>query len=88
MLWHMPKELPTMSAVRHVKLFKNGRSQAVRIPREFELPGEDAIMRKENGRLVIEPAPAKSLLAILASLSPLDEGFPPIDDPAPEPVEL
>jgi len=30
---------------RHVKLFKNGRNQAVRISRE--LPGEDAIMRKE-----------------------------------------
>jgi hypothetical protein len=28
---------------RHVKLFKNGRNQAVRIPREFELPGEAAI---------------------------------------------
>jgi antitoxin VapB len=33
---------------RHVKLFKNGRNQAVRIPREFELPGEDAIMRKDG----------------------------------------
>jgi antitoxin VapB len=77
-----------MGAERHVKLFKNGRSQAVRIPREFELPGEDAIMRKEDGRLVIEPAPPKSLLAVLASLSPIDEALPPIDDPAPEPVEL
>jgi antitoxin VapB len=47
---------------RHVKLFKNGRNQAVRIPREFELPGEDAIMRKEGERLIIEPAPPKSLL--------------------------
>ena len=45
-----------MAAERHVKLFKNGRNQAVRIPREFELPGEDAIMRKEGERLVIEPA--------------------------------
>ena len=77
-----------MGAERHVKLFKNGRNQAVRIPREFELPGEDAIMRKEDGRLVIEPAPPKSLLAVLASLTPIDEAFPPIDDPAPEPVEL
>src|SRR5438477_429234 len=41
---------------RHVKLFKNGRNQAVRIPREFELPGEDAIMRKEGDRLIIERA--------------------------------
>ena len=30
-----------MSSERHVKLFKNGRSQAVRIPREFELPGAE-----------------------------------------------
>lgn len=76
-----------MNAERHVKLFKNGRNQAVRIPREFELPGEDAIMRKEGGRLIIEPAPPKSLLALLATLSPLDEDFPPIADPPPEPVE-
>jgi antitoxin VapB len=48
---------------RHVKLFKNGRNQAVRIPPEFELPGEDAIMRKEGQRLIIEPAAPKSLSA-------------------------
>jgi antitoxin VapB len=35
-----------MPAARHVKLFRNGRNQAVRIPREFELPGADAIMHK------------------------------------------
>ena len=73
---------------RHVKLFKNGRNQAVRIPREFELPGEDAIMRKEGERLIIEPAPPKSLLAVLANLVPLDEDFPPIPDPHPGPVEI
>lgn len=77
-----------MSAERHVKLFKNGRNQAVRIPREFELPGEDAIMRKEGARLIIEPTPPKSLLALLATLSPLEEDFPPIADPEPAPVAL
>jgi antitoxin VapB len=73
---------------RHVKLFKNGRNQAVRIPREFELPGEDAIMRKEGERLIIEAAPPKSLLALLATLAPLDEEFPPVPDAPPDPVEL
>ena len=73
---------------RHVKLFKNGRNQAVRIPREFELPGEDAVMRKEGDRLIIEPAPPKSLLALLLTLAPLDEDFPPISDAPPGPVEL
>ena len=41
-----------MASERHVKLFKNGRNQAVRIPREFEFPGESAIMRKEGDRLI------------------------------------
>jgi antitoxin VapB len=77
-----------MSTERHVKLFKNGRNQAVRIPREFELPGEDAIMRKEGDRLVIEPVRPRSLLDVLATLEPIEDAFPEIDDPAPEPVEL
>ena len=73
---------------RHVKLFKNGRNQAVRIPREFELPGEDAVIHKEGQRLIIEPAPPQSLLAVLASLATLDEEFPPIQDLPAEPVDL
>jgi antitoxin VapB len=71
-----------------VKLFRNGRNQAVRIPREFELPGEDAVMRKEGDRLVIEAAPPKSLLALLATWAPLDEDFPEIEDLPPDDVEL
>lgn len=77
-----------MAAERHVRLFKNGRNQAVRIPREFELPGQDAVMRKEGARLIIEPAPPKSLLAVLAKLKPLDEVFPPIADLPADPVDL
>jgi antitoxin VapB len=77
-----------MSSERHVKVFKNGRNQAVRIPREFEFPGEEAIMRKEGNRLIIEPAPPKSLLALLATLTPLMEDFPPIADLPPDPVDL
>ena len=77
-----------MSPERHVKIFKNGRNQAVRIPREFEFPGEEAIMRKEGDRLIIEPVPPKSLLAVLATLAPLQEDFPPILDLPPDPVDL
>jgi antitoxin VapB len=77
-----------VSVERKVKIFKNGRNQAVRIPREFELPGEDAVMRKEGERLVIEPLAPQSLLALLKSLKPIDEDFAPILDKAPEPVEL
>jgi len=73
---------------RHVKLFKNGRNQAVRIPREFELPGDEAVIRKEGDRLIIESAPPKSLLAVLATLSHLDEAFPAIPDLPVDSIEL
>lgn len=73
---------------RHVKLFKNGRNQAVRIPREFELPGFDAIMRKDGNRLIIEAIAPKSLLALLATLTPLEEAIPPIPDSIPGLVDI
>ena len=38
-----------MATERRVRFFRNGRNQAVRIPREFELPGDEAIMRREGG---------------------------------------
>jgi antitoxin VapB len=84
----MPQKYAKIGAERHVKVFKNGRNKAVRIPREFEFPGEEAIMRKEGDRLVIEPVPTKSLLAVLAKLAPLREDFPPILDIPPDAVEL
>jgi antitoxin VapB len=80
----MPMDVPVIHE-RHVKLFRNGRNQAVRIPREFELPGEDAIMRKEGDRLIIEPTLPRSLLALLTTLSPIEEDFPPIPELASTP---
>lgn len=77
-----------MNAFRRIKLFKNGRNQAVRIPREFELPGEDAIIRREGDKLIIEAAPPQSLLALLAEMSPIEESFPDFDDEPPSPVSL
>ena len=77
-----------MNPERHVKLFKNGRNQAVRIPRDFELPGDEAVMRKEGEKLIIEPVQPKSSLAVLTTLQPLDEEFPPIPELPVKPVEL
>jgi antitoxin VapB len=71
-----------MQTERHVKLFRNGRNQALRIPREFELEGNEAIIRKEGNRLIIEPVGQKNrLLELLKTLEPIDEAFPEIDDP-------
>lgn len=77
-----------MEMERHVRLFRNGRNQAVRIPREFELPGAAAVIRKEGNRLILEPEPPQPLLALLSTWEPLDEGLPEIQDPPAEPVDL
>ncbi|WP_269515868.1 AbrB/MazE/SpoVT family DNA-binding domain-containing protein [Brevundimonas subvibrioides] len=73
---------------RSVKLFRNGRNQAVRIPREFELPGEDAVMRREGDRLIIELPERIGLLALLSTLDPIDEDFALIEDARPEDVDF
>lgn len=65
---------------RHVRLFRNGRNQALRIPREFELEGDEAIIHKEGDCLIIEPVRKGRLLTLLASLEPLDEPFSDVDD--------
>ena len=69
-----------MPAERHVRLFRIGRTQMIRIPREFELPGGEAIIRRDGNRLVIEPLKRPSLLAFLAACKPSDIDFPVIDD--------
>lgn len=79
-----------MQSERHVRLFRNGRSQALRIPREFELEGDEAIIRREGDRLIVEPVRKGRLLALLATLEPIDETFPDVDDGLPplDDVEL
>ena len=69
-----------MGSERLVRLFRNGRNQALRIPREFELPGDAAIVHKEGNRLIVEPVMKRGLLARLANWQPLDEEFPEIGD--------
>ena len=74
---------------RQVRLFRNGANQAVRIPREFEFAGTDAVMRKVGNTLVIEPVavqhPRGSTQAFLqalddiAKLGPCEEEFPDVD---------
>ena len=62
-----------MSDQRHVRLFRNGRNQAVRIPVEFELPGNEAIMHRDGDRLVIEPVRKRGLVALLKSMEPVQD---------------
>ena len=77
-----------MAEQRHVKLFRNGRNQAVRIPVEFELPGDEALMHRDGERLVIEPVRKRGLIALLKTMKPMEENIPEIDDPVPTPERV
>lgn len=67
---------------REAKLFRNNKSQAVRIPADFELPGDRVLIRRDGEKLILEPVRRKNLLEILADLKPLgpEDAFPEIDD--------
>jgi antitoxin VapB len=72
----MPGNEPPSEA-RRASLFRNGRNQALRIPKVFELPGDEVMVYREGERLIIEPIKRKSgLLETLALLEPLDEELP------------
>jgi antitoxin VapB len=80
--------LKSLAGHRHVKLFRNGRKQAVRIPVEFELPGDEAIMHRDGDRLVIEPVRKRGLIALLKTMKPLEEDFSEIEDSVPAPENM
>jgi antitoxin VapB len=82
------------SRAREAKLFRNNRSQAVRIPVEFELPGDRVLIHREGARLIIEPVskPADILELLTVwkgegSLGPEDQ-FPDIADIPAKPEEI
>ena len=69
-----------MPEERRVHLFRNGRNQVLRIPREWELEVDEALLRREDGVLTIVPVPREGLIPWLATLGPLDVAFPDVDD--------
>jgi antitoxin VapB len=81
----------TPDDTRVVSLFRNGANQAVRIPREFELPGTEARLRREGDRLILEPVEVTSLHELIRAWEtepPLEEGIPEFPDEPPEPVSF
>lgn len=74
----MPK---SHSDTREAKLFRNNKSQAVRIPADFELPGDRVNISREGDRLIIEPVRKKTLVEVLSELAPLKpaDQFPEVD---------
>lgn len=79
-----------MDNERQVRVFKNGRNRAVRIPVEFEFPGDAVMMRKEGDRIIMEPVKKTgNLIEWLRTQEPLDEDFDfDIAEPPPRDVDL
>lgn len=80
---------PPEAPARRVSLFRNGANQALRIPKEFELPGKEAELRQVGNTLVIAPiqphfekGSPQSLAALLDELAKLGpcEDFPDVDE--------
>jgi len=73
------------------RVFRNGRSRAVRIPAGIDLPGDELVFRQQGKLVTIAPVEKKMTLAeLLASWEPLPEHdrMPKIDRPPAEPVDF
>jgi len=89
----MPVPSPSSKA-KEAKLFRNNRSQAVRIPVEFELPGDWVMIHREGRKLIIEPVSKPTniveLLAAWKTEEPLgpEDQFPDIKDIPAKPEDI
>jgi len=76
---------------KDVKLFKNRRNQAVRIPMDFAFDADTVRISRDGERLILEPVRENALVALLDSWQPLDDAlheFPAIDDPPVAPEDI
>ena len=77
-----------MAETKTAKLFTHGRSQAVRLPKEFRLPGKEVRVSRVGNRVILEPI-ARSPADVSAVFAEIDrllagEPFPDVrlaDDP-------
>jgi antitoxin VapB len=56
-----PTRRDAVGAEQRAKLFANGRSQAVRLPKDFRMPGTEVSIRREGSRIILEPLEECSL---------------------------
>ncbi len=58
------------------KLFQNGRSQAVRLPKEFQFPGDEVFIQKHGDAVLLIPH-EKAWEVFLEGLNGFSEDFMP-----------
>ena len=56
------------------KIFRSGNSQAVRIPKEFQMEGEEVEIQKKGNSLILRPK-KKSWTSLVGSLEKFTEDF-------------
>lgn len=62
-------------AKKVVHVFKNGRSRAVRIPKEFDFEGDEVEMvKQEDGSIILLPVKISNLLEYLKTAEPWEGG--------------
>ncbi len=49
-----------MGSTATAKLFRNGRSQAVRLPKDFRFSGDEVKIRREGDAVILEPMGSQS----------------------------
>lgn len=73
---------------REAKLFRNNRSQAVRIPADWEFAGDRVRLTRDGDRLILEPVDKRvNLHDFLRALEPCGEPFDIPDEPPLEPTD-
>lgn len=60
--------------MKTAKLFKNGESQAVRLPKEFRFPGNEVFIKRVGSAIVLLPK-ARSWESLIESLAKFPSDF-------------
>ena len=85
------RRVPTEAPRARAKVFMNGRSQAVRLPKEFRMAGPEVFVHRVGEAVVLEPVPAKGGWpdGYFTELERLTRGlgeFNLPEDPVPSPI--
>ena len=57
------------------KLFKNGSSQAVRLPKQYSLPGNEVFVKKIDGVVMLIPKNEEHWQPLISSLNKFSDDF-------------
>ena len=64
-----------IASLAKAKLFMHGRSQAVRLPKEFRFEGSEVYVRRQGDEVVLSTRPKASMQELVDALSDFEPGF-------------